>query len=115
MSTWFSAGLRSPMGRAAAWGLAVDALPASEVLPSAMALAEEIAISTAPVSVAMSKRLLWMSSPSPEEINRLECDLHLHLMGTADSREGVQAFLDRRDPAWTLSPTTDWPEWLETS
>jgi len=100
---------------AATWGLAVDALPASEVLPRAMALAEEIAISTAPVSVAMSKRLLWMSSPSPEEINRLERDLHLHLMGTADSREGVQAFLDRRDPAWTLSPTTDWPEWLETS
>ena len=98
---------------AATWGLATEALPADAVLDRALELAAEIATHTAPVSVGVSKRLLWMSAPSPDEINELERDLHLHLMGTADSREGVQAFMEKRDPEWSLSPTDDWPEWLD--
>jgi hypothetical protein len=31
-------------------------------------------------------------------------------MGRADAREGILAFLERRDPQWSLSPTRDWPE-----
>ena len=95
------------------WGLALEAVPADAVLPRALELAEELAVHTAPVSVGVSKRLLWRSSPAPHEINELERDLHLHLMGTADSREGVRAFMERRDPEWSLSPTEDWPEWLD--
>lgn len=98
---------------AAAWGLATEALPADEVLSRALELAADIAINTAPVSVAASKRLLWMSSPTPEQVNELERDLHLHLMGSADAREGVRAFVEERDPEWTLSPTDDWPTWLD--
>lgn len=98
---------------AAAWGLATDALPGDDVLPRALTVAAEFARSTAPVSVGVSKRLLWRPSPTPEEINRLERDLHLHLLGTADAREGVVAFLEKRDPRWTLSPTDDWPVWLD--
>lgn len=98
---------------AADWGLALDALPADVVLPRALELAAEIAIHTAPVSVGVSKRLLWRSAPEPDEINKLERDLHLHLMGTPDSKEGVRAFMERRDPEWTLSPTEDWPQWLD--
>ncbi len=97
---------------AAEWGLAIEARPAEEVLPRALELAREIAVHTAPVSVGVSKHLLWMSTPSPEEINRLERDLHLHLMGTADSREGVQAFIEKRPPEWSLSVNDDWPDWL---
>jgi enoyl-CoA hydratase/carnithine racemase len=98
---------------AADWGLATECLPADEVLPRALELAHEIATQTAPVSVGVSKRLLWMSAPSAEEINRLEHDLHLHLMGTADSREGVMAFMEKRDPEWSLTVSKDWPEWLD--
>lgn len=97
---------------AAAWGLASEALPGDEVVPTAMALAREIAVHTAPLSVGVSKRLLWMSSPTPDEINTLERELHLHLMGTADSREGVMAFIEKREPEWSLSVTDDWPEWF---
>lgn len=96
-----------------AWGLATEALPADEVLPRALELAHEIATQTAPISVAASKRLLWMNAPEPETINTLERDIHLHLMGTADSREGVMAYMEKRDPQWSLTLTEDWPEWLE--
>src|SRR3954447_1934459 len=44
---------------AAELGLVTKALPASDVLPAALALATDIAANTAPVSVAVAKRLLW--------------------------------------------------------
>jgi enoyl-CoA hydratase/carnithine racemase len=95
------------------WVLATETQPADELLPPAVPLATENPTQTAPVSVGVSKRLLWMSAPSPDEINDLERDLHLHLMGTVDAREGVQAFMEKRDPEWSLSATEDWPTWLD--
>ncbi|MDW3219251.1 MAG: enoyl-CoA hydratase-related protein [Acidimicrobiales bacterium] len=95
------------------WGIATEVLPAEDVLPRALELAHELATHTAPISVAASKRLLWMSSPGPERINELERDIHLHLMGTSDSREGVTAFMEKRDPEWSLTLSEDWPEWLD--
>ena len=98
---------------AAQWGLASESAPASEVLERATELARDLATNTAPLSVGVSKRLLWMSAPTPEEINTLERELHLHLMGTADSKEGVMSFMEKRDPNWTLRISQDWPEWLK--
>src|SRR5215218_10016918 len=46
---------------AAELGLASKALPAEQVLPAALELARDIAANTAPLSVALSKRLLWES------------------------------------------------------
>jgi enoyl-CoA hydratase/carnithine racemase len=95
------------------WGLATEALAAAEVVPRAMELAHEIAAQTAPISVGASKRLLWASALSPDEVNALERDIHLHLMGSADSKEGVMAYMEKRDPEWTLTLSEDWPEWLD--
>lgn len=99
---------------AADWGLASEALPAAEVLPRAVDLGREIAVHTAPVSVGISKRLLWWDPlPDADEINRLETALHLHVMGRPDAREGVMAFLEKRDPRWEMTVNNDWPEWLD--
>jgi enoyl-CoA hydratase/carnithine racemase len=97
---------------AAALGVASRVLPAQEVFPAAMELAGEIAVNTAPLSVAVSKRLLWESANlSPAEVGRKETALHHHLMGGADTAEGVMAYLERRPPRWTASVEDDWPEW----
>jgi enoyl-CoA hydratase/carnithine racemase len=91
-------------------GLASRALPADDVLPAAVELARDIARNTAPLSVALSKRLLWSDPPlTAVETDRLETAMHRVVMGKADAKEGVMAFLERRDPDWTLSPTKDWP------
>ena len=93
-------------------GLANRSLPAGEVLPAALELAAGIARDTAPLSVAFSKRLLWDSfGMSRDEVGRYETELHLHLMGSADAREGVLAFLERRAPAWSYRVARDWPGW----
>ena len=103
---------RTFTGREAAeLGLASRALPAGDVLPAALDIARDIAVHTAPQSVALSKRLLWASPElDRDEIGRLETEYHRMVMGTPDAREGVLAWLERRDPKWTGDePYDDWP------
>jgi enoyl-CoA hydratase/carnithine racemase len=97
---------RTFLGREAAeLGIASRALPAADVLPAAREIARDIAVNTAPLSVALSKRLLWASPTlDREEIGYLETEYHRLVMGTPDSREGVLAWLERRDPRWTGKP-----------
>jgi enoyl-CoA hydratase/carnithine racemase len=91
-------------------GLAARALPPDEVLAAALEYARDVAIHTAPLSVALSKRLLWhQPALDADECDRLETAYHEVVMGRSDAREGVLAYLERRDPRWELSPTRDWP------
>ena len=103
---------RVVLGREAAkLGLATLALPADEVLPAAQERAREIAINTAPMSVALSKRLLWegIVSSVPEMMKR-ENKVFAYLGNQPDAREGVLSFLEKRPPQWKLSPSRDKPE-----
>jgi len=97
---------RTFSGREAAdLGLANRALPAADLLPAALDVARDIVLHTAPLSVALSKRLLWASPVlDREEIGYLETEYHRLVMGTPDAREGVLAWLERRDPRWTGKP-----------
>ena len=97
--------------QAAELGLVNRALPADQVLDGALEIARDIALNTAPLSVALSKRILWSSAAlDPDEVERLETEYHRHVMGKADAREGVLAWMEKREPKWSLSPTEDWPE-----
>ena len=100
---------------AVALGLASRSLPAHEVLPAALEIARDIAVNTAPLSVAVTKRLLWESGGlSARDIERKETALHHLLMGRPDAIEGVMAYLERRRPDWKLRVSRDWPdEWPE--
>ena len=93
-------------------GLALRSVPEEEVLAVATEIARDIAENVAPLSVAISKRLLWQSSSlSPDEVERAETQLHHHLMGAPDAIEGGAAWLERRSPRWTLRVSENWPEW----
>ena len=96
---------------AVALGIANRAVPAGEVLAVAMDIARDIATNVAPMSAALTKRLLWdvMSKGyGPREVAALETELHRRVMGGADAREGVAAFLERRPPHWTASVSRQW-------
>jgi enoyl-CoA hydratase/carnithine racemase len=91
-------------------GVANRVLPNDEVLPAALEVAHDMAVNTAPVSVAVAKRLLWGSfGLDPAQVEKAETDLHLHIMGEPDAREGVNAFLERREPEWTMTVNDNWP------
>lgn len=105
-------GRRFTGAEAAAWGLAAAALPRDQVLPRARALARDIVEHAAPVPVAATKRLLWEAADAdPFEHGRLERQVMEALLDRPDAREGVEAFLRRRRPAWSGRPSTDLPPW----
>ena len=82
-------------------GVCRQVLPNDQVLPAAMALAREVAVHAAPLSVAASKQLLWESwMLSRDEVERHETSDHHRLMAHPDAREGVTAFLEHRPPQW---------------
>ncbi|HSP96014.1 MAG TPA: enoyl-CoA hydratase-related protein [Candidatus Dormibacteraeota bacterium] len=96
---------------AAAMGLVSRALPAADVLGAALAMARDIADHCAPLSVALSKRLLWESRGlTRDEVGARETAYHHLVMGRPDALEGVMAFLERRPPRWSLAVPRDWPD-----
>jgi enoyl-CoA hydratase/carnithine racemase len=94
-------------------GIATRSVPAAMVRREALDIAHDIADNVAPMSAALSKRLLWdtvMNGYTPSQVASLETMLHQRVMGTADAREGVAAFAERRPPRWKSSVSTEWTE-----
>ncbi|MGE0808474.1 MAG: enoyl-CoA hydratase-related protein [Burkholderiaceae bacterium] len=89
----------------AARGLAIEALPAKEVYPAALEIAHDIATNTAPLSVALTKKYLHHMSIEPDRVaSELEVrEVLFWLGGQVDAAEGIQSFLERREPRWSLS------------
>ena len=91
-------------------GLATEALPADEVLPAAQARAREVNLA-APVSVAAAKRIMWANFGADlTATTRRENAVFAWLGRQADAKEGVQSFLEKRAPEWSLDAVTDFPE-----
>lgn len=94
--------------KAASIGLVTTAAPADEVLMLAVEKAREMAVKSAPMSMAISKRLLW-ESMGVKAMQTKEQPLFDWVAEQADSVEGVESFLERRDPRWQLSVAKDFP------
>jgi enoyl-CoA hydratase/carnithine racemase len=91
-------------------GLASAALPADQVLAATRERAREV-LAAAPVSVALSKRLLWRGlSAGFEELGREEVRLFNWISQQPDAREGVLHFFEKREPEWKLSVARDTPD-----
>lgn len=85
---------------ALAMGLVNEVLPAAEVLPCAMQMAEVIS-RNAPVAVQRLKQTVIESSGLPLERGfELENETKRIVMATEDAKEGPRAFMEKRDPRY---------------
>lgn len=93
---------------AAELGLVSRAVAADQVLPAAMEIARDIAVNTAPVSVALAKRMLWEGlNMGVDEMIAAEGRIINSLAGSADAAEGVRAFFEKRTPQWSMTLADD--------
>lgn len=92
-------------------GLLSKIVPPDDLLPAARALAREIADNTAPVSVAMTRQMLWkmLGASHPREAHLLDSKAIFWLGKQPDAYEGVKSFLEKREPAFSMKPSADMP------
>jgi enoyl-CoA hydratase/carnithine racemase len=79
-------------------GLVRDVYAADDLLPAARALAREIADNTAPVSVALSRQMLWrmLSEQHPMNAHRTDSRAVALRRVSGDAKEGVASFIEKR-------------------
>jgi len=94
-------------------GVVGRVVPAADLLRVAAELAHEIASKTAPVAVAITRRLLWQQLMQPDfDTGRATEDKLFYWIGqSTDAAEGVESFLEKREPRWS-TPLSSVPEAL---
>jgi enoyl-CoA hydratase/carnithine racemase len=95
---WVATGRVFDASEALAGGLARSVHPGEDLLGAARALALEIAENAAPVSVALGRRLLWdmLGAAHPMEAHKADSRAMLARGQSADAREGVASFMEKR-------------------
>ena len=86
---------------AAQWGLVHRVVEPEQVLPEARALAERLAAGPTAAFRAIKTVLATAATDSLEDTLALEAELQSQLGTTADHREAVEAFLEKRAPKFT--------------
>jgi len=81
------------------------------LLPTARALAREIADNTSAVSVALARQMMWklLGTDHPMEGHRLDSRGMDWTGRSADAREGIASFLEKRPPRFPLTVSRDMP------
>jgi enoyl-CoA hydratase/carnithine racemase len=93
------------------WGLASRAVPADQVLETALEIATDMATNCSPLVMGLHKRLLWQSlDTSMSEAIDLESRALNYSMRKPDAIEGGMAYFEKRRPQWRTRLSVDWPD-----
>ena len=95
---WVYTGRVFPASEALTGGLVRSVHAGDELMSVAHGLAREIADNTAPVSVALSRQMLWrmLGASHPMDAHRVDSRGIMERGRSADSKEGVVSFLEKR-------------------
>jgi len=115
---WVYTGRVFPAQEALAGRLVRSLHPPAELLPAARAIALEVAQNTSGVSVALNRQLLWrgLVADHPMQAHMADSRGILMMGQSADVKEGVASFLEKRAPHFAMSPSKELPDlfpWYE--
>jgi enoyl-CoA hydratase/carnithine racemase len=111
---WSLSGRLISAEEALSGGLVRSVHAAADLLPAARALAREIADNAAPVSVALTRQMMWrgLGMADPMEAHRVDSRAVYARGGAPDAREGVTSFLDKRPPVFADRVSRDMPDFF---
>jgi len=111
---WSFSGRVMPAAELKEGGLFRDVVPPDQLLPAAYAIAREISDHTAPVSIALMRQMLWQGQAMrhPMEAHQLESRGICTRGQSADAKEGVQSFLEKRLPHFPCVVSKDMPDYF---
>ncbi len=116
---WCYSGRLFPAAEAKERGLVRSVHTPDELLDAARALAREFVDNAAPMSMAVTRQLIWrgLVADHPMEAHRAD-SRSMRLRGASDDgREGIASFLEKRQPAFPDKVSGGlpdlWPEWQE--
>ena len=95
-------------------GLVRSVHPPADLLDAARNLAREIADNTAPVSIALTRAMLWRLSAAEHPMAAHEIDSRAiyRRSRSGDAKEGISSFLEKRAPVYPDKVSTDMPDFF---
>lgn len=115
---WCYSGRLVPAAEAKDAGLVRSIHEPADLLPAARELAKHLTSESAPVSIALTRAMMWrmMGAASPMDAHRLDSRLVWSRGASGDAKEGVTSFLEKRAATYPDQVTTDMPHfspWLD--
>jgi enoyl-CoA hydratase/carnithine racemase len=111
---WSFSGRVMPAQELKDGGLVSHVVPHEQLLPKAYEIAREIADNTAPVSIALMRQMAWRSlgMSHPMEAHRIESRGICTRGQSADAKEGVVSFKEKRLPQFPCIVSKDMPDYF---
>lgn len=111
---WCMTGRVFDAEEALAGGLVRSVHPPEDLMPAAIALAREIADNTAPVSIAMTRAMLWRLSAAdhPMAAHKIDSRAIYRRGRSGDAKEGIASFLEKRAPDYPDRVSADMPDFF---
>ena len=111
---WCYSGRVFPADEALAGGLVRSVHEPEGLLAAAQVIAREIADNTSAVSVTLIRQMMWkmLGSDHPMEAHKVDSRGIYYCGKSADVKEGVESFLEKRPAEFPLKVSEDMPEFF---
>ncbi len=111
---WTFSGEVFPATEALNGGLVRAIYKPEDLLPAAQAMARDIAQNTSAISVALTRQMMWrmLGADHPMEAHKVDSRGVVATGRSADAREGVTSFLEKRQPDYPLKVSADMPDFF---
>lgn len=91
-------------------GLLKAVLPPDQLLAEAQAFARKLVENRSPVSIALTRQMMYRNSAQPHPLEAHKVDsLAMFYTSIGDGKEGVRSFLEKRPAAFTGKASADLP------
>ncbi len=110
---WCYSGRVFGADEALAGGLVSEVVAPEYLLARAREIAAEFVENTSAVSTALTRQMLWrmLGADHPMEAHKIDSRGIKYMGASPDAKEGVNSFLEKRPPRFSMRPSVDMPDY----